>query len=211
MFSNLNEKELQVAERLLKYGLAKGSLALEMVVQSPVVIKQIELSVPNVKGILQYSNKNDKKSHLLKTDLVGDLKGFCHLIFSDDDVTKIQTKCLPADILEANNSQSRLMKLEFLTELDNMVAGAVITELANYLELGVYGNVPSLNVVNAEEVNNYIHNEAVELEANHVMRGILHIPELNVFAEFIWLFQERIIELVQNFAKSDRSKEIVEL
>ena len=211
MLNNLTEKEVHVAERLLKYGLAKGTLALEMVVQSPVVMKQLEMSLPSVKGVTQYSNKTEQKSHLLKTELVGDLKGFCHLIFSDEDVSKIQHKCLPSSLLEENNSQSRLMKLEFMTELDNMVAGAVVTELANYLELEMYGNVPALNVVNSDEVNEYINQEAIEMDAHHAIRGIMHIPELNVFGEFVWLFQDRIVELVQNFSKTEKANDIVEL
>ena len=211
MLGNLTEKEVQVAEKLLKYGLAKGTLALEMVVQSPVVMKQLDLTLPSVKGVPQYSNKTEPKSYLLKTELVGDLKGFCHLIFSDEDVAKIQGKCLPASLVEENNSQSRLMKMEFMTELDNMVAGAVVTELANYLELEMYGNVPALNVINSEEVNEYIDKEAIEMDANHAVRGIMHIPELNVFGEFVWLFQDRIVELVQNFSKTEKANDIVEL
>ena len=211
MLNKWTDKEAQVAERLVKYGLAKGSIALEMVVQSPVVIKQIELDLPSSGDIIQYSNKSSKKSHLLRTDLVGDLKGFCHLVFSDDDVQKIQAKCLPEHILEENNSQSRLMKMEFMTELDNMVAGAVITELANYLELEMYGNVPALNILNAEEVNEFITKESEEANAPNAFRGIMHIPDLNVFVEFIWVFQDRIVELVRNFAQSEKAKEIVEL
>ncbi|MFY0625835.1 MAG: hypothetical protein JXR07_06060 [Reichenbachiella sp.] len=207
----MSEKEILVAEKLIKFGFAKGSLALEMVVQSPVVLKQIELTLPNFKGVTQYSNKNEGKSHLLKTELVGDLKGFCHLLFSDEDVTKIQYKCLPQELVSENNSQSRLMKLEFMTELDNMVAGAVVTELANFLELEMYGNVPSLNIMNASEVNEYIGGEVEAASARNAVRGILHIPELNVFVEFIWLFQDRIVELVKEFSKSEKSREIVEL
>ncbi len=211
MLGNLTDKEVHVAERLLKYGLAKGTLALEMVVQSPVVMKQLEMTLPSEKGVTQYSNKNEQKSHLLKTELVGDLKGFCHLILSDEDVAKIQQKCLPAGLLEENNSQSRMMKMEFMTELDNMVAGAVVTELANYLELEMYGNVPALNVVNSEEVNEYIQSEAAEMDAHNAVRAIMHVPELNVFVEFVWLFQDRIIELVKNFSKTEKANEIVEL
>lgn len=211
MLSNLSDSEVKVAEKLMKFGLAKGSLALEMVVQTSVVLKQLDMSLPSTKGVKQYSTKSEGKSHLLKTELVGDLKGFCHLVFSDEDVTTIQNKCLPPDLVSENNSQSRLMKLEFMTELDNMVAGAVITELANYLELEMYGNVPSLHVVTADEVNEYIDKESIEMSAHRAMRGVMHIPELNVFAEFIWVFQDRIQELVKEFAKSDKSKAIVEL
>ena len=113
MLSKWTDKEAQVADRLIKYGLAKGSLAMEMIVQTPVVIKQIEMGLPEKDGVILYTNKSDSKCHLLRTDLVGDLKGFCHLVFTDEDVLKIQEKCLPAEVMEENNSQSRMMKMEF--------------------------------------------------------------------------------------------------
>ncbi|MGL1887063.1 MAG: hypothetical protein OCD76_11175 [Reichenbachiella sp.] len=208
MFSDLTDKEKSVAERLMKFGLAKGALSLEMMVGSPVVMKSIDLGIPSVDGIHQYTKKEDQKLYLLKTDLVGDLKGFCHLIFSDEDVHKIQSKCLPEDIMAGNNSQSRLMKLEFMTEIDNMVAGAVVTQLANYLNLEVYGNVPILTTMQANEVNTHIDAESQDASAGSILKTVFHLPELNVFAEFIWLFQDKFIELISDFSKSEKAGEL---
>lgn len=208
MFSDLTDKEKGVAERLMKFGLAKGALSLEMMVGSPVVMKSIDVGIPNVGGLNQYTKKEAQKLYLLKTDLVGDLKGFCHLIFSDDDVQKIQKKCLPEDIMAGNNSQSRLMKLEFMTEIDNMVAGAVVTQLANYLNLEVYGNVPILTTMQADETNAFIDGESKEASAGHVMKTVFHLPEMNVFAEFVWLFQDKFEEMIKEFAKSEKASEL---
>ncbi|PIB34539.1 hypothetical protein BFP72_03490 [Reichenbachiella sp. 5M10] len=209
MFSDLTENEKGIAERLMKFGLAKGALSLEMMVGSPVVMKNVELGLPSVKGVHQYTNKEDQKLYLLKTELVGDLKGFCHLIFSEEDVHKVQTKCLPPDIMEGNNSQSRLMKLEFMTEIDNMVAGSVVTQLANYLNLEVYGNVPILTTMQAAEANSHIDAESVDHNSTHLVKTVYHVPELNIFAEFVWLFQDRFIELISEFASSEKAKEFV--
>ncbi|MBU2913583.1 MULTISPECIES: hypothetical protein [Reichenbachiella] len=211
MFSDLTENEKGIAERLMKLGLAKGALSLEMMVGSPVVMKSVEMGVPSVKGVNQYTNKEDHKLYLLKTELVGDLKGFCHLIFSEEDVLKIQTKCLPPDIMEANNSQSRLMKLEFMTEIDNMVAGSVVTQLANYLNLEVYGNVPILTTMKAEEANGHIDTESVDHSSTNILRTVYHVPELNIFTEFVWLFQDRFMDLISEFSKSEKSKEFASL
>ncbi|MCV9385637.1 chemotaxis protein CheC [Reichenbachiella ulvae] len=211
MFSDLTENEKGIADRLMKFGLAKGALSLEMMVGSPVVMKNVEFGVPSVNGVSQYTTKEDQKLYLLKTELVGDLKGFCHLIFSDEDVQKIQTKCLPEDIMTTNNSQSRLMKLEFMTEIDNMVAGSVVTQLANYLNLEVYGNVPILTTMKAAEANGHIDAESVDHNSNIVLKTIYHIPELNIFSEFVWLFQDRFAELITEFSKSEKSKEFVSL
>lgn len=208
MFSDLTEKEKSTAERLMKFGLAKGALSLEMMVGSPVVMKSVDIGVPSVNGIHQYTKKEGQKLYLLKTDLVGDLKGFCHLLFSDEDVLKIQTKCLPPDIMSGNNSQSRLMKLEFMTEIDNMVAGAVVTQLANYLNLEVYGNVPILTTMQADEVNTHIDGESNSAQAQNILKTVFHLPELNVFSEFVWLFQDRFLELVVEFAKSEKASDL---
>ena len=84
------------------------------------------------------------------------------------------------------------MKLEFLTEIDNMVAGAVITQLADHLNMEIYGNVPSLHVMQAEEVNKYIQAESILYNSKVEFRAVFNMPFLNIESEFVWLIEKSI-------------------
>ncbi|MEP3386540.1 MAG: hypothetical protein ABJO02_00040, partial [Reichenbachiella sp.] len=103
---------------------------------------------------------------------------------------------------------TRLMKLEFLTEIDNMVAGAVVTQLANFLDLEIYGNVPSLHVMQADEVNKYIKAESVVYNSKVEFRAVFGIPDLDVQPEFVWLLQENFIDKVKDNAENVLAKEL---
>ena len=113
------------------------------------------------------------------------------------NTSKKAFKCFLSSILENNNPETRLMKLEFMTEIDNMVAGAVITQLSNHLEKEVYGNVPSLHVMQADEVNKYIESEAKVYDTSVALRAVFSIPALDVEAEFLWLMKEEFIESIK--------------
>lgn len=209
MFSNLTDKEAKAASQLIGVGVEKAAKALESILNTPVSVTSVEYGNDDLEQVPAYSTKQmDKKTHLLKTELVGELKGFCHLIFSEEEVMSIQNHCLPDEILHNNTAQNRLMKLEHMTEIDNMVAGAVITEFANYLDVEVYGNVPSLHIMHAEEVNKYIHAEAVVYNSGIYFIAALEAPDLGVKSDFVWLFQESFIDQLKGFAESDRATQL---
>ena len=90
-----------------------------------------------------------------------------------------------------------------------MVAGAVITEFANYLAVEVYGNVPSLHIMHAEEVNEYIHAEAVVYNSGIYFIATLEAADLGVKSDFVWLFQESFIDQLKGFAESGKAAELV--
>lgn len=209
MLYSLTEREIEATKKLLRYGLSKAAGAFQSVLGTEARLVGINTKLEVVMDVPQYSTKTEAKSHLLKTELVGDLKGFCHLIFTAGEVQKIQNAGLPEEVLLNNNPETRLMKLEFLTEIDNMVAGSVITQLANFLDLEVYGNVPSLHVMNSEEVNKYIKAETAEYNSKVEFRANFEIPGLDVKPEFVWLLQDSFIEKIKANAENVLAKTMI--
>lgn len=208
MFNNLTERENSATDKLLQFGLSKAALAFKSILGADATLSDIKSDLEQIGEIPQYCTKSDGKTHLLKTELVGDVKGLCHLIFSEQEVQRLQNAGLPEEVLVNNNPETRLMKLEYLTEIDNMVAGAVVTQLANFLNLEIYGNVPSLHVMQADEVNKYIKAEAGVYDSKVEFRAVFNIPELNVQPEFVWLLQESFIDKVKENAENVLAKEL---
>ncbi|MEO9801676.1 MAG: hypothetical protein ABJF04_00445 [Reichenbachiella sp.] len=209
MFNNLTDKEIDATNKLLQFGLSKAAKAFQGILGTEASLKSIDSELTRISDVPQYCTKMDSKTHLLKTELVGDLKGFCHLIFTENEVQKVQNAGLPEEVLLNNNPETRLMKLEFLTEIDNMVAGSVITQLANFLDLEVYGNVPSLHVMQANEVNKYIQAESVVYNSKVEFRATFSVPHLGVSPEFVWLLQENFIDKVKANAEQVLAKELI--
>ncbi|MDH5475231.1 MAG: hypothetical protein OEX22_06030 [Cyclobacteriaceae bacterium] len=197
MFSRLNTKEGEIANDIISKGLSKAALSLEQIIQSKVELNPINVTYDKIDAIFQYTKKNDAKTHLLKTEIKGEIKGICYLVFTIDEINKIHQKCLPTKILESQSLNDMMMKGAILKEIDNMLSAAVITEFANRLKVDIYGDVPNLKVVKENTINSIIDEEAEEHECFVNFRTIMHAEELDISADFIWLMDDDFIDSIK--------------
>jgi len=177
--------------------MAKSSM--EMILQSPISIEQVDYL--NAKLETDRFGDEDNEVHLIKTELMGELKGTSHLIFSEQEVAKLYQACLPEKVAKDDSNESVIMKLGFLTEIDNMVSAAVITEFSNFLGIEIYGNVPSLKLLKTGELNEFILNEAKEFESIIHFKAVFHAKELDICPDFIWVFHDKFVDKIKDLVK----------
>ncbi len=209
MFNDLTEKEIKVATKLIDIGLSKAATALQSILNTPISIKAIDFSILNSDNSNDFCTKTDENTHLLKTILIGELKGICHLIFSQEEVAKVYSTCLPESVITDKSELNDQMKKEFLTEIDNIVAAAAITQFSNFLELNNYGGVPSLHVMDSKVVNKYIIDESDSLRAIIKFKAHFHAPELDILPDFIWLLHDDFISKIKNLANGPKSDQLL--
>ncbi len=197
MLDKLNENELEVASKLVFDGMSMAKKSMEQILQSPIKMEKIDWSNEDV-PLPKYQDSGDQSVHVIRTNLIGELKGTSHLIFSEDEVTKVLRACLPSSIVDSDTPESKMMKMGFLTEMDNMMAAAVITEFSNFLGLEIYGHVPSLEVVKASDLNTFIEKEVGALDAIVHFKALFHGQELDISPDFIWIFQEEFVDKIKD-------------
>ena len=198
MFTKLNDNELEIASKLVFDGLSMAKKSMEQILQSPISIEKVDYS-DSVKSVLpKYMQVDAHTVHVIKTQLIGELKGISFLVFSDQEVKKVYEACLPATIINSNSPESKMMKMGFLTEVDNMMAAAVITEFSNFLGLEMYGNVPSLHVMKGEEVNEFLEKESGSFTSVIHFKAIFQGKELDISPDFIWVFQEEFVNKIKD-------------
>lgn len=200
MIEKFTEQEMAVAVEMINRGLDRAAVSLKMILNSAIEVTDIDFDIAVLNDEPQYSSKKDDKIHILRTELAGDLRGICHLIFTSDEVNKIYKKCLPEKVLDSDDSDAQVMRLELLKEIDNIMAASVITEFANSLDVGIYGKVPSLHVMEANEVNKYIHAESVTLSPLIQFSSVFHTGDIDIKSDFIWLLEEEFIQKIKNLA-----------
>ena len=197
MLDKLNENELEIASKLVFDGLSMAKKSMEMILQSPISINKIDYSDTVHVPLPTFEEAGEESVHVIKTELVGELKGTSHLIFREHEVAKIFKACLPANLLENDSPESRMMKMGFLTEIDNMMAAAVITEVSNSLGLEIYGHVPTLNVIKSQDVNKYLEKESGEFDSIIHFKALFHGDELDIAPDFVWIFQEEFVDKIK--------------
>ncbi|MFK7952226.1 MAG: hypothetical protein AB8B73_05225 [Ekhidna sp.] len=196
MISDLNDNELKVATKLIFEGLSMAKASMEQILQSPITIEKIDYDGPQ-RGVDRFSNM-EGDVHLIKTELMGELKGVSHLIFSEEEVTKLYETCLPGDVASDNSNEASIMKLGFLTEIDNMVSAAVITEFSNFLDVEIYGMVPGLKVLKAKDVNQHLMDDSKEFESVIHFKAVFHGKELNICPDFVWAFHDKFVDKIKD-------------
>jgi len=197
MIEHLNENELKVATKLIFDGLSMAKSSMEQILKSPISIEKIEYD-GNDLGVKRFFNEKEGNVHLIKTELMGDLKGTSHLIFSETEVSHLYKACLPDSIILDDSNESKLMKMGFLSEIDNMVAAAVITEFSNFLGIEIYGKVPSLKVLEATEVNEYLADESKGYDSVVHFKAVFHGKELDISPDFVWVFQNKFVDKIKD-------------
>ena len=200
MVEKFSETEMKIATDLINKGLERAAVSLKMILNSAIEITNIDFDIEVLDNEPQYSSKKDNEVHVLRTELAGDLKGICHLIYASEEIHKIYSKCLPESVLSANSPDSEMMKLELLKEIDNIMAASVITEFANSLDVGIYGKVPSLHIMEAVEVNKYIQEESESLSPLIHFSSVFHTDDIDIKSDFVWLLEEDFIQKIKNLA-----------
>ena len=199
MLENLSANEMEVATKLIFDGLTMAKSTMEQVLQSPITLEQVDYG--SAQDFPDMFEKNCDHIHLIKTELKGELKGISHLIFSEEEVSKVYQACLPGSILESNSPESEMIKMGFLTEIDNMVAAAVITEFANFLNVEIYGNVPELKIMNSSEVDQFIHADSKDFDSIIHFKANFQGTELEISPDFIWIFQNEFMDKIRSIVK----------
>ncbi|MEM0940706.1 MAG: hypothetical protein AAF600_08795 [Bacteroidota bacterium] len=196
MISDLNENELKVATKLIFEGLSMAKASMEQILQSPISIEQIEYGTSDMDT--DRFGGDESEVHVIKTELMGELKGTSHLVFSEKEVKKLYEASLPKNIVEDESKESTIMKLGFLTEIDNMVSAAVITEFSNFLGVEMFGKVPTLKVIKAREINNYLTDASSEFEQIIHFKAMFQGKELGICPDFIWVFHNKFVDKIKD-------------
>ncbi|NQZ77101.1 MAG: hypothetical protein HRT61_13520 [Ekhidna sp.] len=187
---------MKVATKLIFDGLSMAKASMEMILQSPISIEQVDYVSADLD--MDRFGGPDQEVHLIKTELMGELKGTSHLIFSEKEVAKLYEACLPESVAKDDSKESTIMKLGFLTEIDNMVSAAVITEFSNSLDMEIYGDVPSLKVMKATDLNDFIVKDSSEFESIIHFKAVFKGKELDICPDFIWVFHNKFVDRIKD-------------
>ena len=150
----LSPQEIDVARDIISQGLVKAAESLSFFMNETISLQEFEdenqFSIPH----LEISKKGQSNIQLLITKVIGDLKGVCCLIFSEEEANQLRSSALPPEILESPEMMAE-MSDGILLEVDNIISASVITQFSNILKVKIHGGVPALKKVNSEELENF--------------------------------------------------------
>lgn len=196
---NLQNERL---EELVGRALLKAADSLSFFVKKEVLMKEPKIRIGACHGELSQTMLEGPVL-VLESGLRGEYAGKSYLIFTHENAAnflKLARPEQPDAGLEDEYSQALLL------EMDNIVTAAVVTEMANALDLQLYGGIPILN--EWEDLRKQ--DLCAGLEEASYLQVITHFQTKDeaVEAIFVWVLEDAFVARMQEL-KSVASSNIL--
>lgn len=199
---HINDIELKAANDIVNTGLLKAAESLSFFMKEKIALDKMDYSFNRSPEPSDFTSKHGDNVHLLITEIIGELKGVCCLIFNEEEADKLRQTALPPEIT-SNPAIMSEMQDGILLEVDNIISASVITQFSNILKHKVYGGVPQIKKLSRDMVNQYIREKLeddmfiISFNTHFISQGLDFSPQ------FIWLFNESFAKSIQNYAASN--------
>lgn len=193
--------ELKIAKEIVSSGLLKAAESLSFFMKEKISLDDMDYNVNNPATPPNFTSKTGANIHMLLTEIIGDLKGICCLIFNEEEADKLRLTALPAEIT-SNPEMMQEMSDGILLEVDNIISASVITMFSNTLKHKMYGGVPSIKKLDKDSVNQFIQNKLKE--NMYIISFNTHFISQNIdfSPQFLWLFDNSFMESISRYAAS---------
>lgn len=193
---NLSAQEISTAKEIIAQGLNKAAQSLSFFMKENITLKESDFSVSNEENIEIKNSSNSDNLFVLTTELKGELKGICFLVFNTEEKDEICKVALPAEIFN-NPDKLKNMQEPLLLEVDNIISASVITQIANQLKQKVYGDVPRLAILNPTDLKEMI---IQHMKPNKYIIGFqteFVSNKSHFHPEFFWILEPEFIDSVR--------------
>jgi chemotaxis protein CheY-P-specific phosphatase CheC len=201
----LSPIEIDVARTIISQGLVKAAESLSFFMNETISLHEFEdenqFSIPH----LEISKKGESNIQLLITKVIGELKGVCCLIFSEEEANQLRSAALPPEILESPEMMAE-MSDGILLEVDNIISASVITQFSNILKVKIHGGVPTLKKVNSEELEKFFQEEISNELYLISFKTSFKSSHVSFAPEFIWLFDTTFVDCIKNISSTTPKK-----
>lgn len=196
----LSEIEFDAAKELINIGLAKAADSMSFFVKGQIMLKGLDFAIKELTTIEKLSQKQGEFIHVLATELKGDMTGSCFLILDDTDVKTLMKEGLSPSVQD-DPIKAKAMGIAFLTELDNIITAAVVTQFADMLDMKLHGYVPTYHKYKQDELEESLRNK-IKLD-NYLLyfKVNLIVSHGALSPEFVWTldqnFVNKVVALIQ--------------
>lgn len=194
------EYELEVTKELLNISLANAADAFSKMANERVLFNGFDLELLKEKDIdSMLAEVAEQGLYVLTTEVKGKLQGISYLIFDAKDAEGIFPIFAPNAATVAEDGVLTEFQQAILMEVDNILAAAMVTQLSNFLELMVYGDVPNFKFINKEQLAALLRNDhELYYEVALNLKSKLETSNSKISPIFIWFFKNDFVEAVKN-------------
>lgn len=199
---DLTPHEIDVAKRIISAGLVKSAESLSFFMNETITLKDFDAEKHLDNPPLELGKQDEENIHLLTTKVIGEMKGICCLIFSEEEADHLRKAALPQEILDSPEMMEE-MSDGIMLEVDNIISASVITQFSNLLKVKIHGGVPNLKKVTSKEMEEFISGEVNQELYLISFKTSFESSKVQFNPEFVWLFDNTFIESIKNYAAQE--------
>ena len=199
MMKDLTPQEIDVARKIISAGLVKSAESLSFFMNETISLKDFDAEKNLDNPPLELGKKDESNIHLLTTKVIGEMKGICCLIFSEEEADHLRKAALPQEILDSPEMMEE-MSDGIMLEVDNIISASVITQFSNLLKVKIHGGVPNLKKVTFNEMEEYISGEVNNELYLISFKTSFESSKAQFNPEFLWLFDNTFIDCIKKYA-----------
>jgi chemotaxis protein CheC len=147
---NLSDLEKDILKEMFSFGLAKSADSLSVISKETVLINIPGIEILDINDIISYVRELHNDASLIRSHITGEIGGETMLVFTAEQGERLAKICI-GDPLNFEGNYLAL-KRSLLLEMGNILTGALVTQLANILQIHVLGTPPEL-IAGAKKYN----------------------------------------------------------
>ena len=194
---NLAKVHLEIIEEMITESLNKAAQSMEQMLRIRVNPDLIQFGEGQLKHVREFDHLGRFKVNLMKVAFRGEINGAFYFVINNHEMDLINSVCLPDDITSSRNSHTKMMKHDFMSEIENLIANMSIAALSEFLGVQVIGDVPIVRNMRGELVNAYLENENELNNTGFFVNSTLNGVVVNIAPHFLWMIDENFVRITK--------------
>ncbi len=193
----LSKLHLEIIEEMILESLSKAAQSMEQMLRIRVNPELIQYGEGELKSLHEFDDLGRFKVNLMKVAFNGEINGAFYFVINSHEMDLINQVCLPESVNTTRNSQTKMMKHDFMSEIENLIANMSIAALSEFLGVQVIGEVPIVRNMKGELVNSYLENENEINKTNFFVKSTLNGAVVNISPHFLWMIDENFVRITK--------------
>ncbi len=201
---SLSNFQFEIINELVDDSLQKAVSSMSNMLNIRLQKNYVNFGLGPLKGIDEINQLGRFKVHVIKVPFNGEIGGAFYFIINAHEVGTINRACLPESVTSVWSAANKEMKIDFILEIENIMAAMSIAEISELLGVQILGEVPKALILRGEEVNAYLKEENLNHKTAFYCRSVLSGLDLDIAPYFLWMMDQTFVDkLKENIVEPD--------
>jgi len=191
----LSQVHIEIIEDIILESLYRAAVSMEQMLKIRIKPKIMGFGLGPIKKISEFDDLGRFKVNLMRVAFRGEINGALYFVINNHEMDLINKVNLPESVVTTRNTQTKMMKHDFMSEIENLIANQSIAALSEFLGVRVIPEVPVIRNMRGDLVNDYLKNENEQINTRFYVKSTLTGAVVNISPYFLWLIDENFLRI----------------